>query len=75
LPRRKYLTTATRVSRRDIKVLRNKHTLVVPAAHTKADVEDWPFPEFGGEVILLVGVRNKSVVGGHHGDVEMDEVL
>jgi len=29
----------------------------------------------GGEVVLLVWVGNEGVVGCHHGDVEVDEVL
>lgn len=49
--------------------------LVIPGAHTKANVEDRPLPVHRCQVILLVRVRNESIVGGHHGDVEMDEVL
>ena len=50
-------------------------TVIVPAAHTETDVKNGPLPEAGGEIVLLVGVRNKGVVGRHHGNVEMDEVL
>jgi hypothetical protein len=48
--------------------------VVVPAAHTKTDVQEGPLPGLGGEVILLVGVGNEGVVRGHHGDVEVDKV-
>jgi len=48
--------------------------VVVPTAHAEADVQERPLPWLGGEIILLVGVRDKSVVGGHHSDVKVDEV-
>ncbi len=48
--------------------------VVVPAAHAQADVQEGPLPEVGGEVVLLVGVGDEGVVGGHHGDVEVHEV-
>ena len=38
-------------------------------------MQDGPLPELGGEVVLLVRVRDEGVVGGHHGDVEVDEVV
>ena len=47
---------------------------VVPAAHAEADVEDRPLPELRGEVVLLVRIGDERVVGGHHGDVEVEEV-
>lgn len=50
-------------------------TFVVPSTHTETDVEEGPLPELGGEVVLLVGVRDEGVVRGHHGDVEMDKIL
>lgn len=50
-------------------------TVIVPAAHAKTDVEKRPLPECRGQVILLVGIRDERVVGCHHGNVEMDEVL
>lgn len=43
--------------------------LVVPTAHSQANVEDRPLPPLGSQVILLVRIGNKSVVGGHHGNV------
>ena len=49
-------------------------TVIVPTAHAEADVEKRPLPWLGGKVILLVGVGDKGVVGGHHGDVKVDEV-
>lgn len=45
--------------------------LVVPGAHTETDIENGPLPELGSEVVLLVWVWDKGVVGSHHGDVEM----
>lgn len=48
--------------------------MVVPAAHAEADVEEGPLPELRGEIVLFVWVRDQSVVGRHHGDVEMHEV-
>ena len=37
-------------------------------------MQDRPLPEVGSEIVLFVGVGDESVVGGHHGDVEVDEV-
>ena len=48
---------------------------VIPAAHTETDVQDRPLPPLRGEVVLLVWVWDESVVGGGHGDVQVDEVL
>ena len=48
--------------------------VVVPAAHAESDVEERPLPWLRGEIVLLVGVRDKGVVGSQHGDVEVDEV-
>ena len=50
-------------------------TVVVPAAHTETDVQNGPLPETRSKIILLVGVRDKGVVGRHHSNVEMDEIL
>lgn len=50
------------------------HNVVIPAAHAEADVQKWPLPWLGGKVVLLVWVWDQSVVGRHHGDVEVDEV-
>jgi hypothetical protein len=49
--------------------------VVVPATHTETNVQDWPLPELRGEVILLVRIRDQSVVGGHHRNIQMDEIL
>lgn len=49
--------------------------VVVPAAHAQADVQDRPLPELRGQVVLLIWVRDQGVVGCHHGDVQVDEVL
>jgi hypothetical protein len=38
-------------------------------------VQNWPLPELRGEVILLVRIRDQSVVGGHHRNIQMDEIL
>lgn len=48
--------------------------VVVPAAHAEADVEEWPLPWGGGEVVLFVWVGDEGVVGCHHCDVEVDKV-
>jgi hypothetical protein len=48
--------------------------VVVPAAHAEADVQKGPLPWCRGKVVLLVGVGDKSVVGSHHGNVEVDKV-
>mgnify|MGYP005989195533 CR=1 FL=1 len=49
--------------------------VVIPAAHTKTNVKDGPLPPLGGQVVLLIGIRNQGVVGGHHGNVQVDEVV
>lgn len=47
---------------------------VVPAAHAESNMEDGPLPILRCEVILLIRVRDKSIVGGHHRDVQVDKV-
>lgn len=37
-------------------------------------MENGPLPVLRREVILLIGVRNKGVVGGHHSHVQMHKV-
>lgn len=49
--------------------------VVIPGAHTKAHIEYRPLPELRGEVILLVRIRDKSIVGRHHSDIQMDKIL
>jgi hypothetical protein len=49
-------------------------SVVVPRAHAKTNIKDGPLPELGGEIVLLVRIGDKGVIGGHHGDVEMDKV-
>jgi len=53
----------------------SKLTIIVPSTHTKTNMEKRPLPERGGEIVLLVRIGYKRIVGGHHGNVEMDEVL
>ncbi|KAI7092146.1 glycosyltransferase family 39 protein [Hortaea werneckii] len=48
--------------------------VVVPAAHTQANVEKRPLPWLGGKVVLFVRVWDQCVVGGHHRDVEVNKV-
>ena len=38
-------------------------------------MENGPLPESRSKVVLLVGIGDEGVVGGHHGDIEVDEVL
>jgi len=38
-------------------------------------VEEGPLPPLGGKVILLVWIWDQGIVGGHHGNIEMDEIL
>lgn len=44
-------------------------SLVIPAAHSQANVKNRPLPPLGSQIVLLVRVGNKSVVRGHHGNV------
>jgi hypothetical protein len=37
-------------------------------------VEERPLPRLGGEVVLFIWIRDESIVGSHHGNVEVDEV-
>jgi hypothetical protein len=53
----------------------SKLTVIIPSAHTKTNVEKRPLPERRGKIVLLVGVRNKRIIGSHHGDVEVNKVL
>ena len=48
--------------------------VIVPAAHTEADVKDRPLPELRGEVVLFIGIRHQGVVGCHHGYIEVHKV-
>lgn len=48
---------------------------VVPTAHTETDVENRPLPELGCKIVLLIRIGNKGIVRGHHGYVQVDEVL
>ena len=43
--------------------------LIIPAAHSQTNMEDRPLPPLGSQIVLLVRIGNKSVVGGHHGNV------
>lgn len=49
--------------------------VVIPATHAKANVQNGPLPPLRGKVVLLVRVGNQSIVGCHHGNVEMNEVV
>lgn len=49
--------------------------VVIPAAHTKSHVQDGPLPPLRGQIVLLIRIRHKGVVGCHHGYVEMDKVV
>lgn len=49
--------------------------VVVPTTHSETNMQDRPLPPLGGKVVLLIGVGDQSVVGGHHRDIEMDEVV
>lgn len=51
------------------------HNIVIPGAHAQTDVQDRPLPEVGGQVILLIRVGNQGIVRGHHGNIQVDEVL
>lgn len=44
--------------------------VVVPSTHAQTDMEDRPLPPLRGKIVLLVRVRDKSVVGRHHGNVD-----
>jgi hypothetical protein len=54
---------------------RARLTIIVPAAHTKTNVENRPLPKCRSKIILFVGVRDERVVGCHHGYVKVDKVL
>lgn len=49
--------------------------VVIPAAHAKADIQDGPLPPLRSQVILLVGIRHQGIVGSHHGNIEVDEIV
>ena len=48
--------------------------IVAPAAHAKAKSEEGPVGWLRSEDVVLVRVRDESVVRCHHRDVEMPEV-
>lgn len=48
--------------------------LIIPRAHSQTNVQNWPLPPEGGEVVLLVWVWYEGVVGGHHGNVQVKEI-
>lgn len=49
--------------------------VVIPTAHTKSHVKDGPLPPLRGQIVLLVGIWHKGVIGCHHCYVEMNEVV
>lgn len=49
--------------------------IIIPATHTKTNVQDRPLPPLGGKVVLLIGIRDQGVVGSHHGNIQMDEIV
>jgi hypothetical protein len=51
------------------------HDRVIPTTHAKTDIKNWPLPELRREIILLIWVRNESVVRRHHRNIEMNEIL
>jgi len=38
--------------------------VVVPAAHTQTDVQQWPLPRCGGQIVLFVWVGHERIVAG-----------
>jgi hypothetical protein len=49
--------------------------IITPPAHTETDMKERPLPPLGSKVVLLIRVRHQSVVGGHHSDVQVNEVV
>lgn len=49
--------------------------VVIPGAHAKANVENWPLPEFRRKVILFIRVRDKGIVRCHHGNIKVNKIL
>jgi hypothetical protein len=49
--------------------------LVIPATHAQTNVQNGPLPPLRSKIILLVGIGHKSVVRGHHGNVQVDKVV
>lgn len=47
----------------------------IPGTHAKTNLKYRPLPEFRRKIILLVWVRDKSVVGCHHGNIQVNKVL
>lgn len=47
---------------------------VTPSIHSHPVPEEWPLKGSRGDCIFLVGVRDESVVGGHHCYVQMPKV-
>lgn len=50
------------------------HT-IIPRAHTQTNVENWPLPELGSQVILLVGIRDQCIIRSHHGHIQVNEIF
>lgn len=49
--------------------------VIEPSVHPESDRQERPLTGVRGEVVVLVRVLGESVVGFHHGDVEVDKVL
>lgn len=49
--------------------------VVIPPAHAQSDVQNRPLPPLRGQVILLVRIRDQGVVRGHHGNIQVNEVV
>ena len=47
---------------------------VAPTAHPQTEVHERPISRRGCQNIFFVRVRDESIVGRHHGDIEMPEI-
>jgi len=48
--------------------------IIIPRAHPQSDMENGPLPPLGSQIVLLIGIGHKGVVGRHHSNVKMDEI-
>jgi hypothetical protein len=48
---------------------------IIPSTHAKTNMEKWPLPKLGSKIVLLVRVRDKCIIGSHHSNIQVDEIL
>ncbi|KAH3670486.1 hypothetical protein OGAPHI_001001 [Ogataea philodendri] len=49
--------------------------VVTPSTESDTNVQSWPLPCLRGQIVLFLWIWNQGVVGSHHSNVQLDEIL